>query len=84
MKNSNIMMTRLFCVLIICIIMVSIGLSEDGMRLVQVPATEHIPLYHELKYGMDGTEVSALQTRLLELGYYSGNISGRLVNREVN
>lgn len=30
-----------------------------------------------LKYGMDGEEITKLQTKLTELGYYTGNLSGR-------
>lgn len=39
-------------------------------------AAEDVSLYRDLKYGMNGEDVSALQLRLTELKYYHGKISG--------
>ena len=50
--------------------------AEDELVLVPVYAAEDIA-YEPLQYGVDSDAVSALQTRLTELGYYTGNISGR-------
>ena len=57
--------------------------EEDDSVIVPVEISEEISLDGEtaesrsLAYGDDGDDVLALQTRLTELGYYSGNLSGR-------
>ncbi len=50
--------------------------AEEELKLVTVQAQED-SAYGVLEYGVDGEAVTALQTRLMALNYYSGNISGR-------
>lgn len=76
------MLKRLICILgfILVLNMAGFALAEgEVMLLEQIDMTfEDIePVYDRLKYGMDGQEVTDLQTKLAELGYYNGNISGR-------
>lgn len=53
--------------------------AEDEKGQVPVMATEQAT-YRELKYGSSGEDVKALQTRLTELKYYHGKISGNYLD----
>ena len=52
------------------------GLSITGKADVQTQALLYATLYRPLQYGSSGEDVKRLQTRLTELGYYTGKISG--------
>lgn len=67
-------------VLALAMFLTLVGVSvyaEEGLKLQPVTAQETVSPYRELSYGIDGDDVTALQTRLKELGYYTGNLSGR-------
>ncbi len=51
-------------------------LEETGVADIQTQQILYTTLYRPLRYGSDGEDVKNLQTRLTELGYYKGKISG--------
>ena len=51
-------------------------LEETGVADIQTQQILYTTLYRPLRYGSDGEDVKNLQTRLPELGYYKGKISG--------
>ncbi len=52
------------------------GLEETGIADAQTQTVLYSAMYRPLRYGSTGDDVKALQTRLMELGYYKGKISG--------
>ncbi|MBR2717789.1 MAG: peptidoglycan-binding protein [Clostridia bacterium] len=52
------------------------GLNVTGEADAQTQALLFSTLYRPLQYGSTGDDVKRLQTRLAELGYYTGKISG--------
>ena len=52
------------------------GLEVTGIADAQTQAVLYATLYRPLQYGSSGDDVKRLQTRLTELGYYTGKISG--------
>ncbi len=52
------------------------GLEETGVADAQTQSVLFSATYRPLRYGSTGDDVKALQTRLMELGYYKGKISG--------
>lgn len=52
------------------------GLEVTGKADTATQAELYAALYRPLRYGSTGEDVKRLQTRLTELGYYSGKISG--------
>ncbi len=52
------------------------GLQQTGIADAQTQALLYSTLYRPLQYGSTGDDVKRLQTRLTELGYYTGKISG--------
>ena len=52
------------------------GLPQTGVADAQTQALLYSTLYRPLQYGSTGDDVKRLQTRLTELGYYTGKISG--------
>lgn len=80
MKGVDNMMKRYYAfILAILIVVVSflVYLPVLG-EVFQTPiAAEDEIIFRTLEYGIDGDDVSSLQSKLASLGYYSGNISGR-------
>ncbi|MBE5804291.1 MAG: hypothetical protein E7316_07250 [Clostridiales bacterium] len=52
------------------------GLEATGKADAQTQSLLFATLYRPLQYGSSGEDVKRLQTRLTELGYYTGKISG--------
>lgn len=52
------------------------GLTVTGRADLQTQAQLFVADYRPLRYGTTGEDVKRLQTRLAELGYYTGRISG--------
>ena len=52
------------------------GLEKTGIADLQTQSMIFSARYRPLRYGAEGDEVKNLQTRLTELGYYKGKISG--------
>lgn len=55
------------------------GLEITGEADAQTQAALFAAQYRPLKYGSSGEDVKRLQTRLMELGYYKGKISGNFL-----
>ncbi len=55
------------------------GLEETGIADAQTQRILYSTLYRPLRYGSTGEDVKELQTRLMELGYYKGKISGNFL-----
>lgn len=55
------------------------GLDVTGKADAQTQAILFSTLYRPLQYGSSGEDVKRLQTRLTELGYYTGKISGNFL-----
>lgn len=55
------------------------GLEVTGQADAQTQAALFAAQYRPLKYGATGEDVKRLQTRLMELGYYKGKISGNFL-----
>ncbi|MBQ7306809.1 MAG: peptidoglycan-binding protein [Clostridia bacterium] len=55
------------------------GLDATGTADAQTLALVYSTLYRPLQYGSSGEDVKRLQTRLTELGYYTGKISGNFL-----
>ncbi len=53
------------------------GLESTGIADVQTQELLYAVMYRPLEKGDTGEEVKTLQTRLTELGYYNGKISGK-------
>ena len=51
-------------------------LEETGIADALTQSVLFSALYRPLRYGSEGDDVKELQTRLMELGYYKGKISG--------
>lgn len=59
--------------------------SMEALQDLQTMIEEELALrgsvaYYDLEFGNKGDEVAAMQTRLKELGYYSGNITAKFDN----
>ena len=52
------------------------GLEKTGIADPATQSRIYSARYRSLRYGAEGEEVRNLQTRLMELGYYKGKISG--------
>ncbi len=52
------------------------GLEPTGTADAATQSLLYSTVYRPLRYGSTGDDVKALQTRLMELGYYKGKISG--------
>ncbi len=52
------------------------GLEQTGVANPETQNRVFSARYRSLRYGSEGEEVKKLQTRLMELGYYKGKISG--------
>lgn len=52
------------------------GLEATGVADAQTQSLLYAALYRPLQYGSSGEDVKRLQTRLMELGYYTGKVSG--------
>lgn len=52
------------------------GLDQTGIADLQTQSLLFSTMYRPLRYGSSGDDVKELQTRLTELGYYKGKISG--------
>ena len=55
------------------------GLEKTGIADLETQNRIFSARYRSLRYGADGEAVKALQTRLMELGYYKGKISGNFL-----
>ncbi|MBQ8312395.1 MAG: peptidoglycan-binding protein [Clostridia bacterium] len=55
------------------------GLEVTGKADAQTQSILYSTLYRPLQYGSSGEDVKRLQTRLTELGYYTGKISGNFL-----
>ena len=55
------------------------GLEKTGVADAATQSRLFTARYHTLRYGAKGDEVKELQTRLMELGYYKGKISGNFL-----
>ncbi|MBQ9253020.1 MAG: peptidoglycan-binding protein [Clostridia bacterium] len=55
------------------------GLEKTGIADFATQNRLFAAKYRSLRYGASGEEVKALQTRLMELGYYKGKISGNFL-----
>ena len=55
------------------------GLEKTGIADLETQNRVFSARYRALRYGATGDEVKALQTRLMELGYYKGKISGNFL-----
>lgn len=55
------------------------GLEVTGRADAQTQSILFSTLYRPLQYGSSGDDVKRLQTRLTELGYYTGKISGNFL-----
>ena len=55
-------------------------LEPSGRANAQTQAQLYAALYRPLQYGATGEDVKRLQTRLTELGYYTGKISGNYLD----
>ncbi len=55
-------------------------LEPSGRANAQTQAQLYAALYRPLQYGTTGEDVKRLQTRLTELGYYTGKISGNYLD----
>ncbi|MBQ9210567.1 MAG: peptidoglycan-binding protein [Clostridia bacterium] len=55
------------------------GLEKTGIADFATQNRLFVAKYRSLRYGASGEEVKALQTRLMELGYYKGKISGNFL-----
>ncbi len=67
--------TALF--LALCIYFFQLTPALAGEITITPPQEQQTSFESHLKYGMDGEEVTQLQTQLTKLLYYKGNISGR-------
>ena len=56
------------------------GLTADGVADEETQALLYGTEYRPLQYGSSGEDVKQLQTRLTELGYYTGKISGNYLD----
>lgn len=56
------------------------GLNADGIADEDTQALLYSTEYRPLQYGSSGEDVKQLQTRLTELGYYTGKISGNYLD----
>ena len=54
-------------------------LEETGVADIQTQAVLYATLYRPLRYGSFGEDVKALQTQLMQLGYYKGKASGNFL-----
>lgn len=52
------------------------GLEVTGVADLQTQSVLFATMYRPLRYGSSGEDVKEIQTRLMELGYYKGKISG--------
>ena len=55
------------------------GLEETGVADQTTQSRLYSARYRALRYGSEGDAVKSLQTRLMELGYYKGKISGNFL-----
>lgn len=60
------------------------GLEANGIADAKTQAELFAALYRPLTYGASGEDVKRLQTRLTELGYYTGKISGNYLDSTRN
>ncbi len=60
------------------------GLEETGIADTRTQSLLYSAMYRPLRYGSTGEDVKALQTRLMELGYYKGKISGNYLEGTQN
>lgn len=60
------------------------GLESNGIADAKTQAELFAALYRPLAYGASGEDVKRLQTRLTELGYYTGKISGNYLDSTRN
>ena len=56
------------------------GLTADGVADEETQALLYGTEFRPLQYGSSGEDVKQLQTRLTELGYYTGKISGNYLD----
>ncbi len=56
------------------------GLDVTGVADAYTQAKLYATLYKPLRYGSSGEPVKRLQTRLMELGYYTGKVSGNYLD----
>lgn len=56
------------------------GLSVTGEADIETQQILYAACYRPLSYNMKGDDVSRLQTRLIELGYYHGKVSGNYLD----
>ena len=61
-----------------------VGFVVDDLTEVLLDDMPAVPFVKELKYGITDESVTPLQTRLTELGYYSGPISGNFLGNTRN
>ncbi len=55
------------------------GMEKTGIADAETQSRIYSARYRSLRYGAEGEEVRQLQTRLMELGYYKGKISGNFL-----
>ncbi len=60
------------------------GLEETGIADAVTQSVLYATLYRPLRVGSSGDDVKALQTRLMELGYYTGKVSGNYLEGTQN